>query len=595
MKDLLVTRTALLPEEELPKGAELLLEGRALSSIWSVGQGAFQRISGYTNEISYKKSQMSKARIMQHAHLGYRNLSRTTEAIHEIYNRCQERNVTIDRFGMCLDWSMGFPRDMRDKGMRGTGILLKGPEDFQALTNAAPSAMHFGDFMLGFPAALDNSCAALAAGATVIGNLGQYFTFRLPDYDDDVETTASTVKALGLIAAQPAPVLVHSNLDDGFAAMYNDLTTAIGQAMVEKYIVTELIGAPYAVCYGHHFTQPLTRIAFQRALAKISDGVPGSQVYGATVLYKGNDAENFASLSSYLLADICAQYLLPTGHAVNPVPVTENERIPDIEEVIDAQCHLARLAQLAPDYLPILNLSPIDETRDQLLSAGHRFKTRLLHGFEQAGINIEDPFEMLLAMRRLGGRRLEAMFGEGQMQDGAAGKRVPVVPATTYLHIKEEAEEFLRSADGQALTRLGRKEATILTVTTDVHEHGKTLLDEIFNQCGFDVVDGGISADPDQIVAKLAEKPISAIALSTYNGVALTFSQKLQVAMREAGYNVPVLIGGRLNQIPQTSNSSLPVDVMDQLSALGYYPCKGLGDILPVLNQLLAPDLKVSE
>ncbi|MCV6575618.1 MAG: cobalamin-dependent protein, partial [Cohaesibacter sp.] len=168
-------------------------------------------------------------------------------------------------------------------------------------------------------------------------------------------------------------------------------------------------------------------------------------------------------------------------------------------------------------------------------------------------------------------------------------------PATTYLHIKEEAEEFLRSADGQALTRLGRKEATILTVTTDVHEHGKTLLDEIFNQCGFDVVDGGISADPDQIVAKLAEKPISAIALSTYNGVALAFSQKLQVAMREAGYNVPVLIGGRLNQIPQTSNSSLPVDVMDQLSALGYYPCKGLGDILPVLNQLLAPDLKVSE
>src|ERR1700675_1163805 len=59
--------------------------------------------------------------------------------------------------------------------------------------------------------------AALVAGTTAIGNLGQYFTFRLPYWDDDIATTEATVTALGLIAAQDVEILVHSNLDDGFA------------------------------------------------------------------------------------------------------------------------------------------------------------------------------------------------------------------------------------------------------------------------------------------------------------------------------------------------------------------------------------------
>ncbi|MHB2268228.1 hypothetical protein [Aliihoeflea sp. PC F10.4] len=59
------------------------------------------------------------------------------------------------------------------------------------------AAPYFGDFMLGLPGAVENTRAALAAGVTTIGNLGQYFTFRLPDWDDDVATTEATVTALG--------------------------------------------------------------------------------------------------------------------------------------------------------------------------------------------------------------------------------------------------------------------------------------------------------------------------------------------------------------------------------------------------------------
>ena len=49
---------------------------------------------------------------------------------------------------------------------------------------------------------------------------------------------------------------------------------------------------------------------------------------------------------------------------------------------------------------------------------------------------------------------------------------------------------------------------------------------------------------------------------------------------------VPVLIGGRLNQIPEDSNSSLPVDVTGALRGLGVTPCAGLEEIAGALAGL---------
>ena len=44
--------------------------------------------------------------------------------------------------------------------------------------------------------------------------------------------------------------------------------------------------------------------------------------------------------------------------------------------------------------------------------------------------------------------------------------------------------------------------------------------------------------------------------------------------------------GGRLNQIPPGSNTSLPVEVTDELSALGAVVCREVEDALPVLVAL---------
>lgn len=567
----------LLPEPDLPRGADLLAEGRALTRDWTVGSSTFLRQVGADSEHAYKLRRMGEQAVMQHAQIGYRDPDKSCRAYAEIWETCARQGVTVDRYGLCLDWSMALPRDLRAKAQRGTGMILPGAEDFVRLANAAPVAAHFGDFVLGFPAALENTQAALAAGSTAIGNLGQYFTFRVPGHDDDVAATAQTVRALGLIAAQPVPVIVHSNLDDGFAAQFTDLASCLGMILIERHIITGLIAAPLGHCYGHHFSDPLARLAFQRAMAAIG-AAPGTVIYGNTTSYRGLPAANFASLSSYLLADAVGQITQPTGHAINAVPVTENDRIPEIEEVIEAQLFAGRLKDFAPAWVPMLDPGPVQALTDSIVAGGRAFCAAVLRGLDNAGIDTGDAFQMLLALRRLGARRLEAAFGAGQPDVTAPGGRVPVAPATILSEIAEMAEHALAGI-GSVPDLAGLR---VMVATSDVHEHGKMLIEEMLRRVGVEVVDGGVSTDPGRLAALAHEHRPDAIAISTYNGVALAYFQ----ALMSEQIDMPVLIGGRLNQIPEGSNTSLPVDVGDQLAAAGALVCREAADMVPALHRL---------
>ncbi len=405
-------RSTILPEPELPDGFELLAEGRRLAQTFKVGRCPFLTTHGVASESEYKRRRMDEGTFMFHAQFGYRSPEKSRRAYVEIAERVAAAGYRVDRYGICLDWSMGYPAARRAGMPHGTGLILDAPEDFVTLTQGAPVAPHFGDFVIGMPAAVENTAAALAAGSTAIGNLGQYFTFRLPRWDDDVGTTAETVKALAMCAAQPVEVLIHSNLDDGFAAIFTDLACGIGAVFIERRIVEELLGGCIAHCYGHTFSDPLSRLAFQRALTHVTD-TPGSMVYGNTTIYGADQVENYANLASYLLIDLVAQRLAPTGHGLNPVPVTEALRIPEIDEIVDAHLFANRLASRSEGFETLFDLERADAMADRLVEGGRRFERRVLQGLTDAGIDIGNPFELLLSLRRIGAKRLEELWGPG--------------------------------------------------------------------------------------------------------------------------------------------------------------------------------------
>lgn len=585
----MLTRRAIFPEDDLPNGRALLRDGRALARSWTVGHSPFLATMGVASETEYKLARMADRAVMQHAQIGYRDRGKSQRAYAQIWETCDRHGTRVDRYGLCLDWSMAVPRAQRSKAVRGTGMILPDVEDFVALTAEAPVAPHFGDFVLGFPAALENTQAALAAGSTSIGNLGQYFTFRIPGWDDDVEATRATVEAIGLIAAQPVPVIVHSNLDDGFAAQFTDLASSLGMIILEREIITGLAGAPMGHCFGHHFSDPVTRFAFQKAMSLI-DAAPGTVIYGNTTSYRGTAAQNHASLASYLLVDALGQQLHPTGHAINPVPVTENERIPEIEEVVEAQLFAGRLCEHARLYQPLIDFEEIDKIAAILVEGGQRFARNVRTGLEQAGIDTGDIFEMLLAIRRIGARRLERDFGVGEPA-ARTSLRAPLVAATILEEIHEMAEAGLAKSTPTERQSLAGAGEIILVATSDVHEHGKMVLEEMLDRLGVESADGGVSTDPERLAEMALEIRPTAIAISTYNGVALDYYSKLRAALEQKGMAIPVLIGGRLNQIPEGSNSSLPVDVGDELQAAGAIVCREASDLVGALLRMRrAPD-----
>ncbi len=562
----------------LTPGADLLARGHALAAQTAFRPSRFLRETGLPSEAAFK---LSSDRIMQHAHIGFRSLERTLEAMAQVHDRCRDLGVTVDRFGITLDWSMGYPEAMRAGAPRGTGIVLTGPEDFRRITEAVPAATHFGDFMLGLPGALENTKAALQAGATALGNLGQYFTFRLPGWDDDVATTEATVTALGLIAAQEADILVHSNLDDGFAGLFLDMCCSLGMVLVEKHIVEDLIGARLSHCYGHHFSDPLSRMAFQAALVQVTD-TPGTMIFGNTVSYQSTEAGNYASLANYLLADIAAQRRWPSGHAINPVPVTENQRIPDVQEIIDAQTFAHRLTAHAPAYEALIDWARVEAMADRMVDGGRVFAANVLGGLDEIGIDTQDPAEMLLAIRRLGPKRLEAAFGPGPTTDEV---RAPLILAEWARELDEKAAAWL-SIHADDAKRIAPRGLKACVGTSDVHEHGKYLVEAALTGLGVAVIDGGVSVDPDILVDRAVRGGADLIAVSTYNGVARSYSEKVLASAASRGLRLPVVVGGRLNEVPKETNSDLPVDVTRELRDLGAIPCDGLDDVVSVLSAL---------
>lgn len=577
-----LSRSEILPEAKLPNSAELIEHGKELARDWKVEPGPFLTATGFSCEADYKRAAAAEGRIMQHAQIGFRDFSRSCRTYSEIYEACAASGATVDRYGITLDWSMGQVRDKRADAQRGTGLLLDGVEDFVTFASGAPVAPHFGDFVLGFPASIENTQGALTAGATSIGNLGQYFTFRLPGDDADITATEATVTALALIAAQDVAVLVHSNLDDGYAALFTDLASSLGAVLLERYIVEDLLGGTISHCYGHHFTDPVRRIAFHLALAEVTTS-PGTMVYGNTVSYRGTAAENYASLASYLSADIAGQRAAPTGHAINPVPVTENERIPDVDEIIDAQLFANRLIEQSADAASLIDLEKPETLAGEIVAGGTAFYGNVREGLAEANIDTDDPVEMLLTLRRVGGKRLEELFGAGPEDQSQMRCRRPVIQSSLVEELEEMADAHLSKISDAERARLARLDITVLAATTDVHEHGKMLLEQSLRELGVATLDGGVSTDADKLAAQALTTCADAIAVSTFNGIALDYVHQLNRELELRGLSTPILIGGRLNQIPEGSNTSLPVDVSEELSAQGAIVCNEIEDCVPAL------------
>ena len=569
-------KVQLILEAELPSGASIVKEGCSIAEDIEIGRTAFMDKMGVDSELEYKRHCIKNKQIMYHAHIGMNTWRDTVEALTLLYRTAEESGFVVDRAGICLDRRMALPKNQRDQIPAETGPVLNTHLQWLQVGQVVPMQPHMGDFMIGFPASVENTVQALKAGVTTIGNLSQFFAHEVPMWTDKASTAVETVKAISIMGAMKNKgTLVHSYLEDGFPALFQDCATVAGWAFLERYIVEKLLNAKLSHCIGGLTSDPLKRAAWIFTLHEIHDhDCIGSMIYGDTISFGTDFNQNRGLVAEYLLWDIMSQLECPTGNAVLPLPTTEALRIPSGEEIAEAQCYGRRIEQTARRLWPHIDFTSAYDFSAKLYSAGKSVFDNAIDGLKEAKININDPVQMLYVLKMLGPADFEEMFGVGKVNEDSSGGRQPVFPTDIFELSQSVINEYGHIFDNpRSRSRLeGRK---FIIASTDVHAHAITIIHELLSRAGTEITNLGAEINPDQIARAAKSCGAEAILISTHNGMALEYANRLKTELDRQKVDVTVVIGGILNQ--KVEDAALPVDVTINLKELGFYPSPKLG------------------
>ena len=549
-------------------GPELIAQGRNAAPP-PAAPTAFLRTHGATSEAEYKRRCRDEGRVMYHMHVGLSTWDATEAALVEVHRALADEGHSVDRFGLALDRAMGVPESERHLAVKETGPRIE-PHEWRRLGETVPIQPHLGDYMIGFPAGFQNTLRALSAGVTTIGNVGQYTAYDLLGGSDEILVTEETVRALAAIGAlRDHGALAHSNLEDGSGTQARHFGGYVGWAALELYVVEELIGARLAHCFGNTIQSPESRAVVHFALDDLRgrDSI-GSMIYGNTVDHRpGARARNTAALSAQIMCDIALQLRRPTGHAVNPVPLTEAERIPSAGEIVEAHLlarELEREVRKAPGFY---DWTRLERLGSEVASYAVEFRNRTLAMFAGDGIDTGDAAQMLLALRRTTMKELE--------------RRIDFTAPPEIAALEPWKARNVRELSGRLNTASLRLDGVrVVLAVLEVHDLVRDALAHALPAAGAEVVLLGANTPIEGLVRSATNEDADAIVLGVYNGNALVVAERLTDGLRRSGWEGRVFMGGILNQ---DTGSGLPVDAREGLRAMGVACVERAEDLVAML------------
>lgn len=568
--------------EKVPDGRELVARGRALGNRVAVGKTAFLQERGVLSEADDKRNKAQTGAISWSMIMGLGSLEAQIEGLKYLHAFGRRTGVKIDRGLVIPSVLTGLPPEMRQKAPQGTSFLLQKKEDWQRIAQAAPIQPCFNDFHIGSPNAVENTLHAVGAGCSYHGVLSQ-FVWDLPYWEGDAALVAETVKAIGIIAAKRDDhLMVDSYLDDGIASHFMDYASLVGYACLEKYVVETLCGARYATGFGGLMSHIPTKIGVWLALNDLleSDLPCLSYLYGDTIGKTGDEdllMTNYGSVAAETIAFVAVEKRYRTGVSILPNPITEKIQVPTVEDI--AQVHaVARAAEKkAAEIENLLDYREIERIRALLVQKGRAFFHNVLEGLKTFAVDVKDPLQVLLAVRRLGPQRLETLFHPGE---GGGADRSTIVP----FFPSELAQQSMREKRSQvkaikevcpASTLRGKK---MVVCSADAHSFGLYVLRGVLEDLGVTVVDGGVDMNAEEVLALAARESCRHVSISIHNGQCLDYAQKIVQGMRARQQDVTVYMGGRLNAVHK--GEAAPRDASDDLRALGIVACATVKDMV---------------
>lgn len=570
----------LIPKD-LPKGKALVREGINIGQTFQVGRSAFLRHRNVRCESDWKLMQAEKGVIQWNPLIGLSTLEEQIEAMKYLWEWGKSKGIEIDRCLQISNMLNGLPPDLRSNAPKSTSFLMESPEDFARIAQAAPIQPVSDDHTIGSPNSVNNTIDWLKAGCNDVGNLCQHI-WDYPYFHDDVAQEIETVKALGIMASKRKDgAIVSGYTGDGLPSQLLDHVSEVGYMLLEKYVVEELCGAAYAASLGgiisHIPSKMATWLAFYDVLK--SDHSVLTFMQGNTLEPTEDLVSNYGLVASEFIPFVLLERKYKTGIAYMANPVTECIRVPTVQEICDVYsvCLVALRKALEYEEANMFDDSHINELRAMLVDKGKQFfentKKRLL----QMGVDITDPLQMLLAVRRLGGRKFEEMFHPGERDSSRPRGIVPFVPTDLLKKPMKDLDKYIERIRSVQLGDAVRDKKVILG-STDTHEYGIFVVNGVLSTFGARVIDGGVDLDAEQALDLAFKEGTPYIAISTHNGLCLDWGRRLIQVANQRNQHVKVFMGGRLNAI--LDGFTEPIDVSERLSDIGIIPCHEIIDLI---------------
>jgi len=524
---------------------------------------------GYPNHMEFKKACQREGKIYWCLLMGLATMDDEVAAVRKIYEFQERTGFKLGTMLHIPSGNVALPKEYREDAPKTTSFMLDNLDDWMALRNAAPIDISLNDHHLVCPNAIETTINALKAGAVRVGSFGQ-FLWDYPGFTDDVKRYSDMVTALGIMSGKRDDMFaVETYLDDSFPGYFVDCASYVGYALIEHYICRELCGARYVISFGGLLSEGNTRIAVALALHELmgTEEQPVlTYINGSTNMQWDHDIDgNYGFAAQEMLLEICAEKKFHMSLGINPVSITEKIAVPTLKELLNIYSCGKRVEEKAKEWMTLIDWSPIIEMKDVMVKEARQYFENAMTAFKEAGIDTEDPLEMLLMLKKFAPQKLEKAF-HSSTYDGQNEEVVPFYPTVLGRQTANLRDQTVKELleEGFKDSLCGKK---IVVASGDAHAYGLLFVDGVLREMGAQTINIGVDMDPIDVLDAADEDGTSYVGVSCHNGQALDYGKQLLELASERGKEYLIFMGGKLNAI--LPGDAEPTEIGPKLCELG--------------------------
>lgn len=547
----------------------------------------FHRKYGVKNDADLRLRYAEKGKLAWKTNMGLATLDDQIAALKELDRFNAESGFNIPFCHQLPKNITGVPKDKRKGIPTGAGFDLNSLDDYIALTTASSVGLNFEDNHIGWPNAVEGTINSLKAGTSICGLISTWHQVA-PGCPDESWNMNQIVKALGIVAAKyDEKVIVNDNMDDSLPVYCTDLVSYLAWAKLAKYITTDICKCRYSFSFGNLTVNHVHKAAMWLAAHetfKMEDAPCIGFIYPDTVSPLDHDIHgNYGFLIPEALMLILVEKRYKTGASVLVTPITEKVAIPTVKNMLDIQAACQNTEQSAEFFEPLINWEPIEKLRDEIMEYSEVMYQNVLKGFEEAGIDVTNPIEMMVVTKKMNPTRFEECFHPSVVQEGKT-KVEPMLPAALWEETERQAIRILENVKDKPFVN-NIKGKRICVASGDMHYFGYYAVTRVLEELGAEVIAGGTSLEAIDVLDLADEYGCGEICISLHNGQALDYGKLLKRIGEERGGGYRFLLGGVLtSQIDE--NSTIPVDVTMQLQKLGLITSTSIEDLVEKISYI---------